>query len=515
MNRKLLVSIFIVSFLLCGCFKNASSSSGSNTSTTSKEDSSIKTIEIYATNDIHGVVEEDYNYIGVPKLMTYLNEKGEQDNTLLLDQGDTWQGSIYSNYNHGEMITDIMNYIHYDARTIGNHDFDWGVQYVKSNAQREYNGYRTSVLAGNVYDYNFSTKQVGSVQQSELGGTSVTYTLENGLKVGILGCIGYSQITSITSLYTKDIAFTDHIRFIKSEATHLKNDEHCDVIIASVHTGQEDAMNNGLKDYVDLVLCGHSHQQESANEGNLYFVQGRANTQSLSHVTLTYDVSKKDVIETEIDWVTASRVKNEASVVDATIQNIVDQYSSECQAAAEEVIATNVSGSFSSSNQYPNLMCKAIYDECIAEGYDDVLLTYVNKARSSNYASTWKYADLYEAFPFDNNVYIAEITGREFMYEIANYNYIYRSPSFTNNTINPDATYKIATIDHLYFHTNENRDYNYFYQTGGTSNISLTKNYREILRDWLKANALNSSQPLNANNFTSSLWAHDRTLFSY
>ena len=535
MKTKFALMFGVLPLLLGGCYflipnkttsssgdksESNSSSGESNSSDSSSNYSSSEAekgvipIEIYATNDIHGAIEEESSRAGVPKLMTYLNEKGKNPNTLLIDQGDTWQGSIYSNYNHGELITDLMNYVQFDARSVGNHDFDWGVDYIKTNTAKSYDGYSTPVLAGNVYDYDFDTKTEGTIQQSDIGIKSVTYRLENGLKVGILGGIGNSQITSITSSYTRDICFKNHIEFIKDEATHLKNDEHCNIIIASIHEGQEGLIGNGLEDYVDLVLCGHTHRQENYHEGNLYYSQSRAYTQSLAHITLLYDYNTEDVTKTTIENITGYTVRNETSTVDPTIQAITEQYMSDCQEAADEHVATNVYGTFESDDQYPNLMCKAIFDECVEEGFDDVLVTYVNKARVTNYSSAWKYSHLYEGFPFDNQVFIAEITGSEFLREIGWYNHIYRNPNFTSNDINPNGKYKIAVLDYLYFHTNELRYYDYFPTTGGTSYVTLDKNYREILRDWLKDNGYANGKELLAADYSSSLWNHDRTLFT-
>lgn len=521
MNKKIITLIPLLSLLLAGCdlFRFPSKNSGSNSNSTSgsttdvsSTDSSLgesATIDIYATNDFHGAVMEEYNNMGLSKWATYLKEKGEQNNTLLLDQGDTWQGSIYSNYNHGKLITDVMNYIHYDARSVGNHDFDWGIQYIEENTARSYEGYKTPVLAGNVYDFNFTTKEVGSTQQSSLGVKSVTYTLENGLKVGILGGIGRDQIESISSNFTMNIAFTDHIEFIKSEASHLRNDEHCDVVIASIHTGQESVMYNGLENYVDLVLCGHTHRDENANEGRLYYTQGEAYGQTLKHVKLTYSYQEHDVVRTEIESISANSVKNQITTIDSTVSELVTSYASECQTDADVVVASNVTGSFYSSGALPNLMCKAIYDECVAQGYNDILLSYVNKARVSKYSGTWTYADLYEAFPFDNEIYIAEITGEEYLNEVSRYNFIYRSSSFSDDTvINPNSTYKIALLDYLYFHTNTERYFDYFPTTGGTSTIKLSKNYREILRDWLISKGYASGTSLNSSDYSSSLWQH-------
>lgn len=516
MKKRALYILVLLPFLLAGC-KNthrSSSQSGSGSGGSNIDPTSSTTIEIYATNDMHGIVQEEYDKAGMPKLMTYLNERGKEANTLLLDQGDSWQGSIYSNYNHGGLITDLMNCIHYDVRTVGNHDFDWGLDYLKANTAKSYNGYSTPVLAGNVYDYDFTTKTNGTHQQSDIGGTSVTYTLANGLKVGILGCIGDGQITSITSLYTKNICFANHINFIKNEATHLRRDEHCDVIIASVHAGQEDVRGYGLSNYVDLVLCGHTHRQEGMNEGNLFYIQSSANTESFSHITLTYNYEQEDVIQTSCEWIEASEIKSKVQTIEPTIQQIVNSYNQECETAANEVVAKNVDGSFSSSREYPNLMCKAIMDQCIADGYNDVILSYVNKARDNNYNYTWTYADLYQAFPFDNIVYITEITGDELLRQVKKYNYICRNEAYTNNEIVRNAKYKIAVLDYLYFHTDESRDYDYFPASADTSTTTLSKNYREILRDWLKGKGYNTGGGLKASDYSSSLWQHNRNAFA-
>lgn len=492
-----------------------SSSEPSESSSSSSSEEPVdryRTIDIYASNDIHGQLEEGYNECGVGKFATYFKEKGEQENTLLLDQGDTWQGSIYSNYNHGALITDVMNYAHFDARTVGNHDFDWGVEYVKANTARSYNEYTTPTLAGNVYDYDFNNKIVGNIQQSDIGIKSVTYTLENGLKVGILGCIGYNQITSISSNYTQDITFTDHIGFIKDEAMHLRNDEHCDVVICSIHAGQESVTGNSLYNYVDLVLCGHTHTKEYTAEGNLYYVQSNAYTRSFSHVTLTYDTQARDVTKTSLEFIYASQIKREVSTIDSEIQNIMDSYYSDVEEAANTIVADNVTSSFNRYGPAENLMAKAMFEQAKVEGFD-VCLSFVNDARAGLPDSYWTYADLYQAFPFDNKVYIATITGREFLSEIVNWNYIYRNPTFTNNYIDPNGTYTIAVIDFIYLHTNANRKYDYFPETAGSSTITLEKTYREILRDYLNKEGYASGTALNPDDFQSSSWSHDRTVF--
>ena len=116
---------------------SSSASQPSSSNTPVKPTTGSTTIDIFATNDIHGTISaEDDDEVDIATMATFLKAKGEMENTLLLDQGDTWQGSIYSNFNHGALLTDIFNYVHYDARTIGNHDFDWGIEALEQNSAR-------------------------------------------------------------------------------------------------------------------------------------------------------------------------------------------------------------------------------------------------------------------------------------------------------------------------------------------------------------------------------------------
>lgn len=513
-------------------------------------------IDIWATNDIHGQFrdnDEDTSHAGIDHLFTYLKGKKENPNTLLLDQGDTWQGSIYSNYNYGKLINDCMNYIHYDARTVGNHDFDWGAEKLAANTARGYNGYTMPVLSGNVYNYDFDHKTMGTTFLSDLGRKSVTYTLDNGLKVGVLGGIGEDQITSICTEYVRDIGFKNHVEFIKEEAAHLRNDEKCDVIIASIHAPQNLIYGNNLDNYVDLVLCGHSHDQETYLENNrLLYSQGLAYTESVAHIVMTYDPNVKKVTGSTADFIPASNIISETPTIDPTIQSLITSYSQECDTAANQVLANNATNSFYTSN-LANLVTKAIYSQCVKEGYGDILCAVSNSARSgidTKSDKIWTFKDIYKSFPFDNVVYIAQITGREFRYNIINgYNYITRNPSlkapcpscgeeiaFNESTsgevitcshchedqekdtlvslasqIDLNKTYKIAVLDYVYLHCNSSRYYDKFSETGGTSTIKLSKNYREIARDWLLAEGYNTGKELRYQDFAASLWQHNKS----
>lgn len=467
-----------------------------------KPTSGQTTIKIVALNDFHGQVEENGNEIGLAKIATYFRSEAEKPNTLIIDQGDTWQGSIYSNYNYGNMITDVFSYSRVHAKTVGNHDFDWGLDKIKANTARSYDGYTIPTLAANVYDYNFAYKSEGSIQQTDIGRTTVAYTLKNGLKVGIVGVIGQNQITSITSKYIQDICFKEHVSIIKSEATKLKQ-QGCDVVIASVHTGQADVLDKDLSSYVDLVLCGHTHRYETSYENNVAFCQFACNGTNIGNINLTYDYGSNSVVNTTIETLTSSNFKNYK--VNSKIQTIIDDYKTETTQLANQVLASNVSGSFPKSDEAVNLVCRAIYDQAVSENHGDVVLIMANQGRADLPSNRWKYENIYECFPFDNIVEIINVKGSDIRNEIGfSSTSVYINPSFTG-TINSNQYYKIGVLDYMAYHTNTSRYYNYFPSFDGNPLAELSKNYRIILKDWLIKNNYHVGNLLKASDYSDSI----------
>lgn len=455
-------------------------------------------LTVYAVNDFHGAVKKADGSAGLAYFASYFKEKGEDPNTLLIDSGDTWQGSLLSNYNYGALISNVYNYVRFDAKTLGNHEFDWGTEIIRDNAALTSYGYNTPYLAANVYDYDFASKKAGTVQQSDLGGKSVIYDLPSGIRVGIVGVIGTPQLTSISSMYTTDICFLDHVRVIKEEAASLRA-QGCDVVICSIHAEQGVVLRQNLAKYVDLVLCAHSHQVESANEGDLLFAQFGANGVNYGRIDMTYHASTGGVTS-KMTVLSAEDVISGTEKIDDEIAALIDRYSAACSEIANEVVAGNVLGTFSGSVQLPNLMCRAMYETCAEQGYD-VCLAYVNKGRASLSSWKWTYADLCDVFPFDDMVYIVDVTGRELLDEVFKYNYVYVAEDFRGAQIDPKATYRIACVDYVYFHTNGDRSYDYFPQSAGRYEAVLEDNYRLILRDWLIANGYASGKRLNADDF--------------
>ena len=149
-------------------------------------------------------------------------------------------------------------------------------------------------------------------------------------------------------------------------------------------------------------------------------------------------------------------------------------------------------------------MCKAIYDQCVLEKYN-VAFTYCNQARSNLEEGSWTYANLYQAFPFDNVIYIIDVTAEEYFKEVFPYNYICKSSSSSIH-LSPNETLKVACLDYLAWHTNADPD----------DVPTLSKTYREILVDWLDANHYDEEgYTLNRSDFVLSNRKFDRDDVTY
>lgn len=482
--------------------------------TTVKKTSGTETITIYGVNDYHGHVTGDFN---IAKYGTYIKEKVNQPNTLFLDQGDTWQGTLESNYNYGKLITDVYNAAGMSARSVGNHDFDWGQPVLKHNTAANYHGYSTPTLACNVYDYDMDTHTVGTTQQADIGQEYVTFTLESGIKVGVVGGIGQDQETSICTPFVKDIEFVQHAPVYKAFSDYLRVEEQCDVIIFSIHQGLENVEDVGFtnvsptsgKKYCDLILTGHTHEKYIKRVNNVPICQFGEYNQIIGEVKLTFNYETNSISGSEVAYKYTSSLADQVTSIDSEIQTIYDYYNSQTESVGAEVLAPSVSGTFDSYTLLPNLVCKAIYDETVRQGYD-VSFVVCNNGRADLPSGQVRYSDLYEALPFDNVIYIATVSGLDLYNEVVQYRQrIYRSDNDEAKAgIKYDKTYTIACIDYLLFHQNANREYNYFssfHEIGFLLKNSSAYTYREITADYMR----NYSGTLSTSNFSASSYHHN------
>lgn len=486
---------------------SASSSGISSASSDSKGPSSSKVnepreLDFYSINDFHGQILADSYFPGIEVLGSYLKEKKQNPNTFLINSGDMFQGSLESNYNRGHLLTDVMNDIQFDCFSLGNHEFDWGLQAIRDNKSRKSpSGYQTPFLSANLYDYD------GNVQQSDLAQEYVVKEADNGLRIGIIGAIGQNQITSISSQFVEDVSFLDPTPVVQSLSDKLRKEAGCDVVVLSLHAAQSAVLGGGItsispissKRYVDLVFCAHTHKFENTYENGVLFTQNDDKGENLSHVKLT--VSPDGEVSSTLYSVSETDMQEEVSEVDSSISSLVASYAEVTDAIGEEVLG-QVDGYFSSGREAANMMAESILQEAQNEGFD-VDLAMANTARTSLTSGKLTYSDLFSAFPFDNEIYVVEVSGADLINE-ASYNNIARSRA---EKFVASGTYKIAAIDYLVLHQNSARQYDYFPSAkvlGKLKEGDTPLLYREILADYIR-----DGGSLSSSSYSSSLTRHN------
>lgn len=174
----------------------------------------------------------------------------EDKDLLLLDSGDFSQGSPYYTMFKGDVETELMNIMGYDAATIGNHEFDFGLE----NMARIFRKAKFPIVCAN-YDFT------GTVVE----GLVKPYVVikRKGVKIGIFGLSPKLEGLVMASTCA-GVKYLDPIKTANDIADKLKNEEKCDVVICLSHLGWDEAGLNDMEMMaktrnIDLVLGGHSH----------------------------------------------------------------------------------------------------------------------------------------------------------------------------------------------------------------------------------------------------------------
>ena len=220
---------------------------------------SIK-LTILHTNDMHSHIDpfstNDSKYPGMGgmrKLASIVEKiRKEEDHVLLLDAGDIFQGTPYFNKYKGEVELKIMSEMGYAASTMGNHDFDNGI-----NGFNDVLSYANFPFLCSNYDFS-NTVLNGKTKKF------ITKTIGE-LKVGLFG-IGIKLNGLVEKRLYKETQYYEPIEIANHYAEILKDEHNCDIVICLSHLGY-DYDSNKISDVklakatkgIDIIIGGHTH----------------------------------------------------------------------------------------------------------------------------------------------------------------------------------------------------------------------------------------------------------------
>jgi 5'-nucleotidase len=221
-----------------------------------------KKITILHTNDTHSQIDpfpanhpKNPNMGGVARRAAIVEQiRKTEENVLLLDAGDIFQGTPYFNYYGGELEFKLMSMMKYDLATIGNHDFDNGIdglfaqlphakfEFVSSNYD-----FKNTIMDTHVKPYKVFKKA--------------------GLKIGVFG-LGIELKGLVDKNLYKETVYNNPIEVATDITKTLKEVEKCDLVICLSHLGFEykndaekpsDIMLARKTKDIDLIIGGHTH----------------------------------------------------------------------------------------------------------------------------------------------------------------------------------------------------------------------------------------------------------------
>ncbi len=220
----------------------------------------MKKLTILHTNDVHSHIEpfpldgSKYQGLGGVARRSALLKKirSDEKNVLLFDAGDIFQGTPYFNRFGGELEMKLMSQMQYDAATMGNHDFDNGLEgFYKQLPHTNF-----PILISN---YDFSN--------TILNDSTVPYKIfrKDGIKVGVFG-IGLELKGIVADKNYRNTIYHDPVKRANEVADLLSNDYKCDLVICLSHLGYKYTTNK-VSDQVlaknntniDLIIGGHTH----------------------------------------------------------------------------------------------------------------------------------------------------------------------------------------------------------------------------------------------------------------
>ena len=217
---------------------------------------SAQRLVILHVNDTHSHLDpersgDDMGHGGVIERAAYIDSVRTavgKDKVLLIHAGDWNQGSPYYTIFEGDLEASLVNALKYDCLTLGNHEFDNGIE----DLARRVKMIKSPIVCAN---YDFSPFDMG-----KQGVQPCTVIRRGGMKIGIIG-----MLTNITKVVSYETASRvpkagEDADVVNKWADYLRNTKKCDMVIVLSHMGYDEDLDL-VKDIrgVDLIVGGHSH----------------------------------------------------------------------------------------------------------------------------------------------------------------------------------------------------------------------------------------------------------------
>ncbi|WP_172674863.1 bifunctional metallophosphatase/5'-nucleotidase [Cellulosilyticum ruminicola] len=363
------------------------------------------TITLIHTNDTHGNVKDDgKSIIGFAKLATYAKEVKANENAIIVDAGDMFQGMPFANLENGHSVIKIANAVGYDAMTVGNHEFDFGAKNFFEIVK---------VLNFPVLASNLVTDDGKAVLES--------YIVKevDDVKVGIFGMATEETAFKTHPDNIKGYKFTDMIAAAQKNVKILREKKGVDVVIMVGHLGLDEGDYTSdlvakAVEGIDVIVDGHSHSklEEGRLVNNTLIVSTGDKLNNVGRVEITVEDGKvenktakligyNDFAEVTPNVEVAAEIEKVETSQNTLLDRVVGQ--TKVKLVGERSIVRTC------ETNLGQLTTDAILDLTGA----DVAFTNGGGIRASIEAGDITHKDMITVFPFGNTIMVKEIKGND------------------------------------------------------------------------------------------------------
>uniref|UniRef100_A0A7C3RN25 Bifunctional metallophosphatase/5'-nucleotidase n=1 Tax=Dictyoglomus thermophilum TaxID=14 RepID=A0A7C3RN25_DICTH len=374
--------------------------------------SNLIDIKILHINDFHGrllpyivkSISEKIPVGGGAYLAYMINEERAKnpEGTILLSAGDMFQGTPISNIFKGEPVIKIMNYLKFDAMTIGNHEFDWGQdtlqQWIKSS--------NFPFLAGNILK-----------DETYLPNVKPYIIIERkGLKIAIIGLTTTETAYIVKPDYVKDLTFIEPEKVLPNLIREVKN-QGANLIIVLSHLGY--AADKALAEKVpgiDVIVGGHSHTvvTDPLIVRGTIIVQAGYNGIYLGVLDLKVQPETGLILgftkEKELKTVFAGPEDK----YDPNVAEIIDKYNAQLKEEFSKIVGetlVDLVRNYNEESNVGNVICDAMLEASNAQ------IAFQNSGgiRTDIPKGKITMEQVYTLLPFDNVLVIMDLTGKDIL----------------------------------------------------------------------------------------------------
>ena len=475
--------LLLIIFLLSAC-----QSAPQNMATEQGSQDDVVTLTVVYTNDEHGWIMGKEGGQGAAEMAgLWAAEYADDDAFLVLSGGDNWTGPAISTWFGGESMVEVMNAMGYTAAAVGNHEFDFGLDGLKTRTgQAEY-----PYLGANI-----RYKADGTVPV-DLGIQPYTMLEVAGLNIGLIGLANVDTPATTNPGPVSVFDFTGYAETLREVVPEIRA-AGVDLIFVPAHlcTWELAPLARDVADLgITLFGGGHCHETFANTIAGSVVLSGGSYFQSYAYATFEVDRENIEILDVDYGVVPNKR---------GTPHTQVAEIAAHWQEVTDDELDVVIGYQAAEIARRSDGMAALITETWLLAYPADVALTNWGGMRDRIPAGEITYASLISAMPFDNILVDVTLTGEQ-LERVLNYGNgdppvggIRRSLGGwvldrTGAALEPDETYTLLVTDFLYAGGD---DYTMLADYDPDA-YNTTISWRQPVIDWIKAQESNPEKPLD------------------